>query len=89
MTEMMKKLGSVVLVGLMLLTYSVDLGEGKIVEPQDWTVETPDYSKAYGYYPIIIEVPDDNCEKRVKDVIISRNCPSIYIVTYVRAPAAA
>ena len=87
---MMRKLGSVVLVGLLLLTYPVDLGEGKTVEHQERTVEFLVNYGGYDHYPIEIEVPNDNCKKRFRDIVIkTEECPTTSVITYVRLPAVA
>ncbi len=87
---MMKKLGSVVLVGLLLLNTPIELVEGKTVEYQERTVEFPVNYGGYDHYPIEIEVPNDSCKKRFKDIVIkTEECPTTSVITYVRLPAVA
>jgi hypothetical protein len=61
---MMRNVGFVILAGLLLLNTPIELVEGKTVEHQERTVEFLVNYGGYDHYPIEIEVPNDNCERR-------------------------
>ena len=84
-------MSSILLAGLLLFSHSIELVEGETIEYQGETIEFPDYFVVPGYYPVIIELPDDNCKRRIRDITVTstRDCPSTTVVTYVRLPAGA
>lgn len=80
---MMKSMLFVVLVGVLLFGGPVELAEGKNVGISAYT-GSYDY---YGYYPIVVEVPDPGCEKRFKDVVIGKEkCPTTSVINWIKLP---
>ncbi len=89
--KMKRLMSSVLLAGLLLFSHSVGLAEGETVEYSGEAIEIPDYFGVLGYYPVVVEVPDDSCKKRIRDIVVpsTGECPSTPVVTYVKLPTGA
>ena len=51
------------------------------------SVEIPNYYRVYGQVDLEIRIPNGKCERRFKDIVITKECPSI--TTFVQRPASA